>query len=140
MSLGTLEYGIPDTSLHYTANDFYALMGKYSQEEIGIYVRGILLLDFIYPLFYSLFFALFIFRLSHKTLLSLLPFGVLIFDYLENLSVLTLIMLMPSRYNILATFAGYFTLTKWVLASLCLIIVLALIVRYLVTFKYGRNK
>jgi len=137
---GVLEYGIPDTYLHYTANDFYTLMGKYSQEEIGIYIRGILLLDFIYPVFYSLFLALFIFSLSHKTLLSLLPFGVLIFDYLENLSVLTLILLMPSQYNMLAAFAGYFTLTKWFLASLCLIIVLVLIVRYLVKFKYGRNE
>ena len=86
---GVLEFGIPDTHLHYTADDFYALMEKYTQKEIDIYIKGILLLDFIYPIFYSLFLALFIFRLSHKTHLSLLPFGVLIFDYLENLSVLT---------------------------------------------------
>jgi len=64
-----------------------------------------------------------------------LPFGILIFDYLENLSVLTLIMLMPSRYNMLATFAGYFTFTKWFLASLCLIIILIHIVRCLIKRK-----
>ncbi len=134
---GDLVYGIPDTKLHYTAEDFYALMEKYSQEEISTYIRGMLLLDFIYPVFYSLFLALFIFRLSHKTLLSLLPFGILILDYFENLSVLSLILLMPSRFNTLATFAGCFTLSKWLLAGLCLIIVFVLIVRY---FKYGRNE
>lgn len=133
---GDFEYGIPDTFIHYSANDFYALMGKYTHEEIGIYLRGILLLDLIYPVFYSLFLALFIFALSRKTLLSLLPFGVLIFDYLENLSVFTLIMFLPTRNNILATFAGYFTLIKWFLAGLCLIIVLVLSVRYLLKIKY----
>ena len=138
-SSGVLKYGIPDTHLHYTAQDFYALMEEYSQEEIGIYIKGILLLDFIYPVFYSLFLALFIFSLSQKTLLSLLPFGILIFDYFENLSVLILIMLMPSRYNMLATFAGYFTLTKWFMASLCLITILVLLVRYLAKFKYRRK-
>jgi len=135
-----LEFGIPDTHLYYTAKDFYALMEKYTQKEIGIYIRGILLLDFIYPIFYSLFLTLFIFGLSHKTHLSLLPFGVLIFDYLENLSVLTLIMLMPSRYMYLATFAGYFTFAKWILASLCLIIVLIYMVRYFIKLKFRRNE
>lgn len=137
---GVLEFGVPDTHLHYTAKYFYALMEKYTQKEIGIYIRGILLLDFIYPILYSLFLALFIFRLSHKTHLILLPFGILIFDYLENLSVLTLIILMPSRYMNLATFAGYFTLAKWILASLCLIIVFVYMVSYFVKLKFGRNE
>jgi len=139
-SHGILEFGIPDTHLHYTAEEFYALFEKYTQKEINIYIKGMLLLDFIYPVFYSLFLALFIFRLSHKTLQSLLPFGVLIFDYIENMSVFTLIRLMPSRHMDLATFAGYFTLTKWILTSLCLIIVLVYMVRYFVKLKFGRNE
>lgn len=135
-----LNYGFPDAYLHYTANNFYALMEQYSLEEIGIYTRSIIFLDFLYPVFYSLFLALFIFRLSHKTFLSLLPFGVLIFDYFENLSVLTLIKLMPSRYDTLATIAGYFTLTKWILASFCLMIVLFYLGRYLVKLKFKQKE
>lgn len=137
---GALEYEIPDTHFYYTPKDFYALMGKFSRENIDIYIKSILLLDFIYPVFYSLFLAFFIFSLSQKTLLSLLPFGILIFDYLENLSVLTLIMLMPSQYNILATFSGYSTMIKWILTGICLIIIFVYIVFYFTKIKFGQNK
>jgi len=119
-----LKYGIPDIKFHYSPDQFYDLFQTYNPEEIQYYVRTILLLDFIYPIFYTLFTSLLIFKISQKTYLSLFPFGILVFDYFENFTVLTLVQILPSQNFTLATFAGYFTSTKWLFALLCLGIVL----------------
>ncbi len=124
-----LEHGVPDTHIHYTAEEFYTLMEGYTSEERVVYIRGLLLLDFLYPIIYSLFLSLLIFRLSHRTTISLLPFGVLMFDFFENITLLILVVHIPERFPVTASIAGYFTLIKWSLAALCAVTVLILIVR-----------
>ncbi len=137
---GALEHGVPDTHLFYSANTFYDLLDKYNQEELEAYSRGIIMLDFLYPIAYSLFLAFFTFRLSQKAVLSLLPFGILIFDVLENISVLTLIRLLPNRYDFFASLAGGFTLVKWIFAATSIGIALYFSIRYLIQSRYLKNE
>ena len=131
-----LKYGIPDILFHYSSDQFYELFQRYNPREIQYYFRTILLLDFIYPIFYTLFTGLLIFKLSQNTFISLIPLVILIFDYLENITVLTLVQFLPSQNFTLATFAGYFTSTKWLFALLCLGIVLVSALTKLKTWDF----
>jgi hypothetical protein len=131
-----LKYGIPDILFHYSSDQFYELFQRYNPQEIQYYVRTILLLDFIYPIFYTLFTSLLIFKLSQKTYLSLFPFGIMILDYFENITVLTLVQILPSQNLGLATIAGYFTSIKWLSAIICLVIVLILTLGKLKTWLF----
>lgn len=134
-----LEYGIPDLQLHYTSNQFYDLMEKYDEHQLQAYANGIILLDFIYPLVYSLFLGLFLFRLSQKPWMGLLPFGILFFDVLENCTVLYLVYRLPLRNDFITTLAGNFTFIKWIFAAVSLSILFVLIVRSLIR-RYKRKK
>jgi hypothetical protein len=103
-------------------------------------------LDVIYPIVYTLFFSLaitFLFRYAFgegSPLLraQLLPFGAIVFDYLENIAVITMLFTFPAVSPTVVAAASAVNRLKWLFAGASIIAVLIGLVAALV--KRARGK
>lgn len=111
----------PDTSLFYTPSYLYDLAQEYGEEGRAYYIRSRFTFDLIWPLAYLFFLVTslsFTFHSVHAKsfwrILNILPFGGLIFDYLENIMVSLVMYRYPLSSSLPAFFAPLFTLVKWI--------------------------
>ncbi len=121
-----------DTELFYSAQKAYAALDALQPAGRAEYLGFLLLVDSVFPLVYSAALAILltvVFRSAfragqrvHK--LALVPLAIGAFDYLENLAIITLLLRYPWHLEGLATLAGYFTLAKWSLTALSLLLLL----------------
>jgi hypothetical protein len=122
-----------DTHFLYTPGELYRWIEAYGPAGRSLHAISSLTLDLVYPLAYGLFLALAIaglYRLSLPTKpwpqkLSYMAFGVMLFDYLENFSAVTLLLSFPRRLPWLAGLISIFTPTKWVLGGLATVALFA---------------
>jgi hypothetical protein len=126
-----LDGNILDTRLYYNGEDAYQTIESYGTDNRQTYIHGTLLLDFTYPLVYSLLLTMVIVKLAGKTRLMYLPFGILLLDYLENILIITLLASFPTRLELVAQFAGMATGIKWAFAGVTLLIILYFLLKRL---------
>lgn len=127
------EHVIPlDLRLSYTPADMeatYQLIGPEGRTIKRNMYRG---LDMIYPLVYGLLFALLFLNLSKDVgdkkwgLLLFLPFIGMLFDYLENFSMLNFLSQYPDIDEQRIHIASYFTALKWLFRLSCALVVAVL--------------
>ena len=92
-----------DTLSSYTPQEAYRLIDSYGEEGRQAYAKAELTLDLVYPLISALLFSLAILYTFQRGLpqaawlhkMALLPFGVLLSDYIENACVLTMLWSYP---------------------------------------------
>ncbi len=124
------QTGALDAHLSYTPQQAYQALEAYGPSGRAQYSRAILLLDIIFPVIYTLLLSLLIARgLVHAfpaspriQLLALLPFAAVLFDWLENASILVLLASFPRRLDGLAAAAGVFTSLKWIILALSVLL------------------
>jgi hypothetical protein len=83
-------------------------------------------LDLVYPVIYTLLFSMLLTLILQRGFspdsplrrMQLLPFGMMAFDYLENISVCALLLLFPTQPTWLAWAAATFTTLKWCFAAM----------------------
>jgi hypothetical protein len=133
-----------DLQESYTPRDVCAFMEKLGDSGRLFYAKMLLMLDFAFPLAYSLFWAaavaFFWGRLlpcnSKLMYISLFPFAAGLADWLENILVLTMLFSYPKIVNIVATLANFMTNLKdlfmWVSLLLLLLGLLFYLVRLVV--------
>ncbi len=127
---------IPDTQIFYTAEGLYEIFTSLGEAGRSAYLTVTLLLDYLYPVAYTLLLVALIYRLSAgKKQLSLLPLAIFILDYLENTTIILLLLHYPGELPWLATMAGFFTLFKWIMVIVCVAIVVLLAIRKLINKK-----
>ena len=88
--------------------------------------------DIIYPIVYTLFFSLLITWLFQRGFaanspmqkLNVVPFGLWLFDLLENLGIVAMLSLYPSTPAGLAWVAALFTLVKWLFMGVTVALIL----------------
>ena len=124
-----------DTLASYTPQQAYQLISSYGDRGRESYLIAELTLDLVYPLILALLFsfaALYTFQRAfpkhpwtHN--LALLPFLVMLADYLENLCVVIMLASFPSALPFVATLSNVFTVAKFVLTPLELLFVVGLI-------------
>lgn len=121
----TRNAGSPDTLFYYTADDLYQMAGAYGQAGRRAYVRARFTFDLIWPLVYTLFLCTGI-SWTYRRVFSLgsrwrsanvTPVLAAAFDFLENLSTSMVMVRYPATTPVMDQLAGIFTLTKWVLVS-----------------------
>jgi hypothetical protein len=127
------QHVIPlDLRISYTPADVeetYQLIGSEGRAIKRSIYKG---LDMIYPLVYGLLFALLFLNLSSNMgdkkwgLLLLLPFIGMLFDYLENFSMLNFLSEYPDISDQRIHFASYFTALKWLFRLSCALVVAVL--------------
>ena len=113
--------GMLDMEISYSPQEAYALFEALGEEGRAFYLRRFLPLDMLYPLVYSLFFmtaATIIFQKifsEENPWRKLSVFTILagLFDYLENLCVLIMLLSYPKQLTQLAGLANIFTLSKF---------------------------
>lgn len=117
---------IMDMRSSYTSDEVYAVLEALGPEGRELYATMHLAVDFVFPLFYSFFFAtLFAWILGRLApaghpvqQLSLLAFVSLLADWSENICVLILNWSFPQRLEGLARVASVFTTIKFSMAPL----------------------
>lgn len=95
------------------------MVNEYGPAARTYYTRVELTVDLIYPIVYALFFAVVLTLLFRNRYykpfwwVTLLPFVSLLFDYLENATILGLLTSYPSQSYTVAVLCELFKLAKW---------------------------
>ena len=129
----------PDLSFYYSTEDLYRMAENYGDEGRLDYIRMRFTFDLVFPLIYGGFLFSGIGWLfdpesqeSRRWKMKRLPlFGVL-FDYFENVATSIVMWRYPERTPILDTAATVFTPVKWIIISICFIIILIGLIRLLI--------
>lgn len=127
-----LDLVIPTYSVEYA----HQSMADYGAAGRSVYRLIELTADVIYPLIYGLAFALLIAffwsRIAPRLRwLPLLPLAVVVFDYLENIFIVTLLSSFPDQPDGIARLAGIASLMKWSLLLPCMLLILVGLVLWL---------
>jgi hypothetical protein len=118
------------------------MVEDYGDAARKYYASVELSVDIAYPIVYSLLLAVILTliyrRLIHGPVryINLLPFFTLFFDYLENITIVSLLKHYPEQSMTMATLCELFKLIKWLLFGL----ILFLIVYGLIKLLFNKNK
>lgn len=121
-----------DLQFSYTAEKAYSMIASYGDEGRALYRIFALTGDVIYPVIYSILFSLFISWLFQRSfpsnsklqMLNMIPFGAWLFDWLENINLVTMLSLYPSKVTTVAEMASICTTLKWSFGAVAILIVL----------------
>jgi len=108
----------------WTPDQGFALIESYGEAGRKLYRTIELTADVVYPLVYGFAFALLITFLVRKMAptnkwlpyLAFLPLLGMLFDYAENVCIITLLSTYPQKLILIAQLGGIFTLFKWIFA------------------------
>ncbi len=112
-----------DIMFAYSPAEAYEMIAAYGEEARQSYIRGLLLIDFAYPVVYTLLLGFGIYMLWHSPRLSLQPLLIMAADYLENAGILIMLSAWPERITELAFATSIFTTLKWSLVALSVILI-----------------
>lgn len=107
-----------DLMFAYSVREAYEAIGMLDQETRKIYRLCIWALDLPYMLIYGLLFSGLLYKIWRTQKVLILPLGVVLMDFFENLMVLRILKIYPLENHILATLASFFTTCKWLLVGL----------------------
>jgi len=128
-----------DLMFFYTPEKAFEMMEKYGEEGRAIYMRIELTADLIYPIIYTLFFGLLISWLFQRGFKpespmqkwNVMPVGAWFLDLLENIGIVTMIAMYPTRPVALAWLTSILGTVKWAFAFASIVLVLLGLVRAL---------
>ncbi len=112
-----------DLEFGYNAARAYELLAAYNESERSVYLLIELTLDIIYPIIYSLFLSFVLFLLFANYRLAKLPLFLILIELLENTAIVVLLSNYPNPHPTIANVAGVLTALKWLLALICLVLV-----------------
>ncbi len=136
-----------DTLPSYTPQEAYRLISSYGEQGRQQYLLTELTVDLIYPLCTAALFALLILYSFQRGMpaqawtrwLCLIPLLELLFDYLENASVIVMLARYPVEMPAIAAAANVFTVLKFALTVPELVFVIGL-VAWLIRSLRGRAR
>ncbi len=132
-----------DARVFYTPEEAFSTVGSYG-EASGFWIRIYMTWDLVNPLLYTLIFGLLISWLFQRSFrpgsklqkLNVVPVGAGLFDILENLSIVILLLAYPARPPVVAWLGTIFTMSKTVfMAASALLILIGVVGAALNRFK-----
>jgi hypothetical protein len=139
----------PDGSYWYSASELYHLADEYGEEGRNYYVVSRFTFDIVWPLVYLFFLSSSLTVLFRKVnryplfqYLHLLPFGGVVFDFLENMSASIVMWRYPEKTPIIAELTPIFTFVKWnfIYVSFACLLVGAILFTLQIIRNSGSNK
>jgi hypothetical protein len=126
-----------DLMFFYTPDQAFAMIEKYGEAGRDLYMKIELTADIIYPIVYTLFYGLLLSWLFQRGFKPDSPMqrynvvivGALIFDLLENIGIVSLLSLYPSKPDALAWLTMVFGSLKWLSFGVTIVLVLAGLLR-----------
>ena len=114
---------ILDLQMGYNPQRVKEIVSMYSGEAKEAYILGATITDSIYPLVYFTFFGIILSLIYYKwrikplwPLMNLLPLSIILFDYLENYTIVKMLNTFPGDIESLAIVCSTFTSFKWLTA------------------------
>lgn len=136
-----------DTRFWYTSSDVFHLFSQLGVDGRAAYRFFTVSIDLLYPLVYGFCFYYSLEFLLKKAfqnrtkfqILRFIPFGIVLFDYIENLSILRLLYTFPQTNEIPALIGAIATSSKWIFTILTILILIFAILttcaKYISTLK-----
>ncbi len=142
---GSNQHDLPtlDLQFAYTPERAYEIVASYTPEmrQAAAFTR--LTLDIIYPIIYGMMLSLLLMLTFRRAFVSrpfadaavFLPWGGVLFDYLENICFAIIFLAYPQKYPFIAQLAAIFTSIKWSLIGLSFVLIVVGGVKWLLTKK-----
>ncbi|GAC1501810.1 MAG: hypothetical protein NVS2B14_14400 [Chamaesiphon sp.] len=113
-----------DFQFWYSPERAYEMLEEYGEKGRKLYALSVLTLDFVFPIIYSLFFAVILTLLLRYSVsdesfwknVRFLPFAAMLSDWLENFGIF-IMLTQPKRLETVAILSSIFTSIKWTLIS-----------------------
>jgi hypothetical protein len=110
-----------DLMFFYTPQQAFEMMDRYGEAGRSVYLRIELTADIIYPIIYTLFYGLLLSWLFQRAFRSdsqmqkwnVMPVGAWLFDMLENVGIVSMLIMYPSQPEIMAWLTMLFGAIKW---------------------------
>lgn len=126
-----------DLMFFYTPAQAFEMMDKYGEAGRSIYFKIELTADIIYPIIYTLFYGLLLSWLFQRAFKpeskmqkwNVTPVGAWFFDLLENVGIVSMLMMYPSKPAVLAWVTMLFGLLKWAFFVVTIVLVLVGLVK-----------
>ena len=126
-----------DLMFFYTPEQAFAMIDKYGEAGRSIYLQIELTADIIYPIIYTLFYGLLLSWLFQRAFKpdspmqkwNVMPVGAWFFDLLENTGIVSMLMMYPSKPEVLAWLTMIFGSLKWGFFVVTIVLVLVGLVR-----------
>ena len=122
MALAANDSVMPlDLMFFYTPAQAFEMMDRYGEAGRSVYLRIELTADIIYPIIYTLFYGLLLSWLLQRAFKpdskiqkwNVMPVGAWFFDMLENIGIVSMLMMYPSKPEIVAWLTMLFGSLKW---------------------------
>ncbi len=113
-----------DIMFAYSPEDAYEMISALGDAGRQNYIKGLLFLDFIYPVIYSLFLGFSIYLLYREILPAVSPLLILVSDYIENTGIIIMLSSYPTGLITIAWITSFFTSLKWILAGLAVLVIM----------------
>jgi hypothetical protein len=134
--------GFVDMLFSYTPEKAYSMISSYGNEGRALYRTFTSSADFVYPVVYSIFFSLIMTWLlqhgftagSKLQRLNIIPFGAMVFDWIENVNLLIMLSQYPVKTKGVAEFSSICTTLKW---SIGILAILVVVIAFVMALKNG---
>jgi hypothetical protein len=132
------KIGVIDLTIGFNPQKTLQMVADYGDEARTYYAQTEMTTDIIYPIIYALLFSVILSLLyrnkAYKPFywVNLLPFIALIFDYLENVCIVSLLQNYPSQSLMVANFCEVFKLLKWVSFGFAIVFIFYGLIRLLI--------
>lgn len=122
MALAANDSVMPlDLMFFYTPAQAFEMIDRYGEAGRSVYLRIELTADIIYPIIYTLFYGLLLSWLLQRAFKpdskiqkwNVMPVGAWFFDMLENIGIVSMLMMYPSKPEIVAWLTMLFGSLKW---------------------------
>jgi hypothetical protein len=105
----------PDTSFFYQASEFYQTLSVIGQAGRSYYIIIRWTFDLLYPIVYGVFLTQILLKVkAQKKHLLILPFVMVVFDYIENSIATLLVVIFPTELPIMVYILQAFSFLKWI--------------------------
>lgn len=121
--------GVIDLTFGFNPQKMLSMVADYGNAGREYYANTEMTTDVLYPIVYTLLFCIILTLLfRNKTykpfsFINLLPLGALIFDLLENITIVTLLKSFPNPSEIVAILCEIIKMLKWIASGLVLIFI-----------------
>ena len=127
--------GVIDITFGFNPQQTLDMVAGYGDAARAYYAQIEMTADVVYPIVYAFLLGIiltFSVRNKQNNWLNVLPFSTLVFDYAENINIVTLLNTFPQQSMTVAILCEIFKLLKWLsLGVIVLIIVYGLIMKLL---------
>src|SRR5687767_5612674 len=128
-ALAGKEIGPVDLTFGFNPQRTLQMIEDYGDAARAYYARVELSIDLAYPIVYAFLFAVILTLIYRRLLgrpvmyLNLIPFAAMIFDYLENYTIVSMLRHYPEQSRAMAIFCELFKLMKWLTFGLIIFLV-----------------